>query len=71
MSELATPPPAGARLLGTAGQEWVVVRTTHADEDPAIWLVHVIKDAEAGRRHLSLVLTGDEYAEFCREQGIA
>lgn len=73
MSALATPPPAGARLLGAAGQEWVVVRTTHADDEPDIWLVHVIKaaDAQAGRRHLSLVLTGEEFAQFCREQGIA
>lgn len=67
------PPPAGARLLGAAGQEWVVVRTTHADDDPDVWLVHVIKaaDAEAGRRHLSLVLTGEEFAQFCQDQGIA
>jgi hypothetical protein len=66
------PPAAGARLFGTAGQEWVVLRTTHAEEDPQIWLVHVIKaaDALAGQRHLSLVLTGEEFTEFCRNEGI-
>lgn len=66
------PPVAGARLIGTAGQEWVVLRTTHAEEDPEIWLVHVIKaaDALAGQRHLSLVMTREEFTEFCRTEGI-
>jgi hypothetical protein len=69
------PPPApvvGARLVGTSGQEWVVLRTTHAEEDPEIWLVHVIKtaDAQAGQRHLSLVMTGEEFTEFCHAEGI-
>ena len=72
MSPLGTPPPPGSRLVGTTGLEWVVVRTTYAEDDPDIWLVHVIKaaDAAAGLRHLSLVLTGDEFADFCRDQGI-
>lgn len=70
------PPPAplaGARLVGSNGQEWVVLRTTHAEEDPEIWLVHVIKaaDALAGQRHLSLVMTGEEFTEFCRAEGIS
>ena len=67
------PPAAGARLLAASGQEWLVIRTTHAEEDPEIWLVHVIKaaDALAGQRHLSLVLTGEEFTEFCRAEGIA
>ena len=66
-------PAAGTRLFGAAGQEWVVQRTTHAEEDPEIWLVHVIKaaDALAGQRHLSLVMTREEFAEFCRSEGIA
>ncbi|MFC5499162.1 hypothetical protein ACFPOE_16565 [Caenimonas terrae] len=66
------PPAAGARLFGATGQEWVVLRTTHAEEDPEIWLVHVIKaaDALAGQRHLSLVMTGEEFCEFCRAEGI-
>jgi hypothetical protein len=68
-----SPPDAGARLVGSAGHEWVVLRTTHAEEDPEIWLVHLIKaaDALAGRRHLSLVMTGEEFVEFCRDEGIA
>jgi hypothetical protein len=72
MEPSATPPPTGARLLGATGQEWVVLRTTHADDDPAIWLVHLIKsdDASAGRRHLSLVMTGEEFVDFCRDEGI-
>jgi hypothetical protein len=51
----------------------VVLRTTHADDDPAIWLVHLIKaaDASAGLRHLSLVLNGEEFRDFCRDEGIA
>jgi hypothetical protein len=67
------PPAAGARLFGATGQEWVVLRTTHAEEDPAIWLVHVIKaaDALAGQRHLSLVMTGEEFIEFCHAEGIS
>ena len=66
------PPAAGTRLLGAAGQEWLVLRTTHAEEDPEIWLVHVIKatDALAGQRHLSLVMTGEEFTEFCLTEGI-
>ena len=66
------PPAPGARLLGAAGQEWLVLRTTHAEEDPGVWLVHVIKaaDALAGQRHLSLVMTGEEFTEFCRTEGI-
>lgn len=66
-------PVAGARLVGASGQEWVVLRTTHAEEDPEIWLVHVIKaaDALAGQRHLSLVMTGEEFTEFCRAEGIS
>ena len=66
------PPAAGARLIGSSGQEWLVLRTTHAEEDPEIWLVHVIKasDALAGQRHLSLVMTGEEFTEFCRTAGI-
>jgi hypothetical protein len=65
-------PIAGSRLVGASGQEWVVLRTTHAEEDPEIWLVHVIKaaDALAGQRHLSLVMTGEEFTEFCRAEGI-
>ncbi|MDB5947527.1 MAG: hypothetical protein JWQ33_2553 [Ramlibacter sp.] len=72
MIPLATPPATGARLLGTTGQEWVVLRTTHADDDPEVWLVHVIKaaDAVAGLCHLSLVFTGEEFADFCRDEGI-
>lgn len=73
MDQPSTPPPvAGAHLIGAAGQEWVVLRTTHAEEDPEIWLVHVIKaaDALAGQRHLSLVMTGEEFTEFCRTEGI-
>ena len=73
MNQPSTPAPAaGARLFGASGQEWVVLRTTHAEEDPEIWLVHVIKaaDALAGQRHLSLVMTGEEFAEFCRAEGI-
>ena len=67
------PPAAGSRLYGATGQEWLVLRTTHAEEDPEIWLVHVIKatDALAGQRHLSLVMTGEEFTEFCRAEGIA
>lgn len=67
------PPVAGARLVGATGQEWVVLRTTHAQEDPGIWLVHVIKaaDALAGQRHLSLVMTGEEFIEFCHAEGIS
>jgi len=67
------PPAAGARLFGATGQEWVVLRTTHAEEDPGIWLVHLIKaaDALAGQRHLSLVMNGEEFTEFCRTEGIA
>lgn len=66
------PPAAGTRLVGTAGHEWLVLRTTYAEEDPEIWLVHVIKsaDALAGQRHLSLVMTGEEFTEFCRAEGI-
>ena len=66
------PPVAGARLISATGVEWVVLRTTHAEEDPGIWLVHVIKaaDALAGQRHLSLVMTGEEFTEFCRNEGI-
>ena len=66
------PPLAGARLLGRAGQEWVVLRTTHADDDPQVWLVHLIKatDESAGLRHLSLVLTDEEFQDFCRDEGI-
>ena len=73
MSPNSTPPPAGARLLGATGQKWLVLRTTHADDDPDIWLVHLIKstDASAGLRHLSLVLTGEEFVDFCRDEGIA
>ena len=69
----AQPPVAGARLYGATGQEWLVLRTTHAEEDPEIWLVHVIKasDALASQRHLSLVMTGEEFTEFCRAEGIA
>lgn len=72
MSLLGTPPVPGSRLLGKTGQEWVVLRTTCAEDDPDIWLVHVIKaaDAAAGLRHLSLVFTGEEFADFCRDQGI-
>jgi hypothetical protein len=71
-TNLPPAPLAGARLVGTSGQEWVVLRTTHAEDDPEIWLVHVIKsaDALAGQRHLSLVLTGEEFGEFCRAEGI-
>jgi len=67
------PPEPGARLLGSDGQEWLVQRITRADDDPAVWLVHLIPaaDASAGRRHLSQVLTGDEYTDFCRDRGIA
>lgn len=67
------PPVAGAHLIGATGQEWLVLRTTHAEEDPDIWLVHVIKatDALAGQRHLSLVMTGEEFFEFCRAEGIS
>lgn len=66
------PPAAGTRLFGAAGQEWLVLRITHAEEDPEIWLVHVIKatDALAGLRHLSLVMTGEEFTEFCLTEGI-
>lgn len=73
MSPIPTPPAAGARLFGATGQEWLVLRTTHADDDPDVWLVHLIKaaDAAAGLRHLSLVMTGEEFADFCRDQGIA
>lgn len=73
MSPSSTPPAAGARLFGASGQEWLVLRTTHADDDPDVWLVHLIKaaDAAAGLRHLSLVMTGEEFADFCRDQGIA
>lgn len=73
MSPSSTPPAAGARLFGATGQEWLVLRTTHADDDPDVWLVHLIKaaDAAAGLRHLSLVMTGEEFADFCRDQGIA
>lgn len=73
MSHPSTPPAAGARLFGASGQEWLVLRTTHADDDPDVWLVHLIKaaDAAAGLRHLSLVMTGEEFADFCRDQGIA
>ncbi len=72
-SSNSSPPAAGARLIGSSGQEWVVLRTTHAEEDPAIWLVHLIKaeDSLAGKRHLSLVMTGEEFAGFCRDEGIA
>jgi hypothetical protein len=68
-----SPPAAGARLVGASGQEWVVLRTTHAEEEPEIWLVHLIKaaDALAGQRHLSLVMNGEEFVEFCRNEGIA
>lgn len=67
------PPEPGARLLGSDGQEWLVQRITRDDDDPGVWLVHLIAaaDASAGRRHLSQVLTCDEYADFCRDQGIA
>jgi hypothetical protein len=74
MDPLSTPAPVpGSRLMGAAGQEWLVLRITHADDEPEIWLAHLIKvaDAEAGRRHLSLVLTGEEFVEFCRSEGIA
>ena len=73
MSPSPAPPAAGARLFGATGQEWLVLRTTHADDDPDVWLVHLIKaaDAAAGLRHLSLVMTGEEFADFCRDQGIA
>jgi hypothetical protein len=66
------PPAAGARLVGATGEEWVVLRTTHDEEDPGIWLVHVIRaaDALAGQRHLSLVMNGEEFTEFCRNEGI-
>ena len=68
----APPPAAGMRLFGAAGQEWLVLRTTHAEEEPEIWLVHLIKasDALAGHRHLSLVMTDEEFTEFCRAEGI-
>ncbi len=67
------PPDAGARLVDSAGQEWLVQRITHADDDPDVWLVHLIKsaDALAGARHLSLVLNPDEFCDFCRDEGIA
>ena len=73
MSSPSTPPGAGARLFGATGQEWLVLRTTHADDDPDIWLVHLIKaaDAVAGLRHLSLVMTCEEFVDFCRDEGIA
>lgn len=73
MTPNSTPPPAGARLCGTTGQEWLVLRTTHADDDPEIWLIHLIKaaDASAGLRHLSLVMNGEEFRDFCRDEGIA
>ena len=66
------PPVAGARLVGATGEEWVVLRTTRDEEDPGVWLVHVIRaaDALAEKRHLSLVLTGEEFTEFCRNEGI-
>ncbi|MCY7320173.1 MAG: hypothetical protein LH617_15865 [Ramlibacter sp.] len=70
---LPTPPPlAGSRLLGSTGQEWVVLGTTHADDDPQVWLVHLIKatDASAGLRHMSLVLAEEEFRDFCRDEGI-
>lgn len=67
------PPEPGSRLLGSGGQEWLVQEITRADEDPGVWLVHLIPaaDASAGRRHLSHVLSRDEFADFCRDQGIA
>ena len=73
MSSPSTPPAAGTRLFSATGQEWLVLRTTHADDDPDIWLVHLIKaaDAVAGLRHLSLVMTGEEFVDFCRDEGIA
>ena len=73
MNPLSTPPPtAGSRLVGATGQEWLVLRTTHDEEDPGIWLVHLIKAADdlAGQRHLSLVMTGEEFDEFRRAEGI-
>jgi hypothetical protein len=72
MTPLPLPPPAGARLLGHRGQEWLVLRTTYAEDDPEIWLVHLIKaaDASAGLRHLSLVLSGEEFQAFCSDEGI-
>ncbi len=73
MSPPSTPPAGGARLFSATGQEWLVLRTTHADDDPDIWLVHLIKaaDAVAGLRHLSLVMAGEEFVDFCRDEGIA
>lgn len=67
------PPEPGSRLLGSAGQEWLVQRITRDEDEPGVWLVHLIaaEDASAGRRHLSQVLTCEEYVDFCREQGIA
>ena len=74
MDPLQTQPPeTGARLFGASGEEWLVLRTTHDEEDPGIWLVHVIKaaDALAGQRHLSLVMTCEEFTEFCHNEGIS
>lgn len=73
MDTPSTQPPAdGARLVGSAGEEWVVLRTTHAEDDPDVWLVHLIKAVHvaAGQRHQSLVMTPDEFADFCRDEGI-
>jgi hypothetical protein len=67
------PPEPGSHLLGSCRQEWLVQRIIRADDEPAVWLVHLIAaaDASAGRRHLSQVLNCDEFADFCRDQGLA
>ena len=64
-------PAKGEQLTGGDGAVWVVLRCHHAPDDPAFFAVDLIRQQDLKQTSRALNLTWDEFADFCRQQGIA
>jgi hypothetical protein len=63
-------PVRGEQLKSAKGEIWIVLRCHQAADDPHFFAVDLIRQYDVKQTSRSVNLTWDEFADFCRREGI-
>jgi hypothetical protein len=63
-------PARGEQLKSAKGEIWIVLRCHRAADDPSFFAVDLIRQHDLKQTSRAVNLTWDEFADFCRREGI-
>lgn len=63
-------PVRGEQLKSANGEVWIVLRRHRAADDPGFFAVDLIRQHDLKQTSRAVNLTGDEFENFCRREGI-